>query len=132
MVEPRGAGHERRVVLSDGKPWSGNHRRCFAPRLFPDAGQFIGDRDQIGQGCLRVLFMLGRLRFIGLDINAQGGARRARAGEAEHDARAVVEDDADALAGADAVVDRVGIAEIVAVGDAALSSCLPFSPAMIS
>ena len=57
--------------------------------------------------------MLCRIGFIALQVQAQGGALGARAGQAQHDARAIRHDDADALLRRHRAVDRVGVAEIV-------------------
>ena len=54
------------------------------------------------------------IRVVGFQIDAQGRAFCAGAGQAVDDARAVGEDDADALACADRAIDRVGVAEVVA------------------
>ena len=58
--------------------------------------------------------VFGNVRLVTLQINAQRRALGAGTGQAEHDARTVGEDDAHALAGADAAIYGVGIAEIVA------------------
>src|SRR5919198_2726436 len=55
------------------------------------------------------------------EVDAQRRACRARAGEAQYDARAVFEEDADALARGRRAVHRVRVAEVVGALDAALA-----------
>ena len=77
----------------------------------------VGRDDQVGERRLRLQAVPGRVGFVALDIDAQGRARGAGAGQAEDDARAAFEQDADALVAAHRLVDRVVIGEIVGGGD---------------
>ena len=96
------------ATSSGDHAWAGSR-----PVRSDDLGEVARDRDQVGQGGLRVLAVLGGVGLEALDIDPQGGAGGAGAGQAVDDARAVREQDADALVLADRAVDRVGVGEVV-------------------
>mmetsp|Transcript_1872 Transcript_1872/g.3603 ORF Transcript_1872/g.3603 Transcript_1872/m.3603 type:complete len:592 (+) Transcript_1872:280-2055(+) len=69
---------------------------------------------EVDEGLQGHLGVLGELVLrILLDVHAHGRADRARAGQAEDDARAVLHDEADALLLGDAAVVRVAVLELV-------------------
>ena len=78
-----------------------------------DAGDRIGNGNQVGKRLLRFDAVAGRIRLVTLDIKAKCGARSARAGKAQHDARTAFEQDADALIFADRLIDRIVIGKII-------------------
>lgn len=79
----------------------------------PDAGDRIGNGNQVGKRFLRFDAMTGRIRLVTLDIKAKRRARSTGAGKAQHDARTAFEEDADALILADGLIDRIVIGEII-------------------
>ena len=88
-------------------------------------GKVPGDVDQLGQGGLRVLILLGGVGFGTLDIDPQGSALGAGAGQAIDDACAALKQQADALSSAAAAVYRVGVAEIIALFKWVIAEALP-------
>src|SRR5690606_37351879 len=92
---------------------SGDHRRLVSSGALPDAGEFAGQGDEVGERRLRLDVVAGGVRFVALDVDAQRRAGGAGAGKAEDHAAAALEQDADALLRADGAVDRVGLGKIV-------------------
>ncbi len=87
---------------------SGDDRRRGPTGSRDDLRQGTRRGDQVGQGDLRIQIMFGRIGFETLDIDPQGGALGAGSRQPIDDARAVGEQDADALTGADRSIHRVG------------------------
>mmetsp|Transcript_12633 Transcript_12633/g.26643 ORF Transcript_12633/g.26643 Transcript_12633/m.26643 type:complete len:642 (+) Transcript_12633:206-2131(+) len=79
-------------------------------------GHLEGEGDEVGQALLGVQPVLALVRLVLLNVQADGGARGAGAGEAEDDARAVGEDEAQALALGHGPVDGVGVLEVIRNG----------------
>ena len=78
-----------------------------------DFGLIPGQGDQVGQRRLRFEILSGGVRLVFFDIDVDRCARGAGAGQAVDDARAVREQDANALPRPQPIVDRVVIGEII-------------------
>ena len=74
--------------------WSGDHRGPAHARARLDFRQLIDRRDQIAERGLGILSQVAARRHIALQVHPQGGALGARAGEAQHYAAAVIEQQA--------------------------------------
>ncbi len=61
--------------------------------------------------------MLGRIRFVAFDVDAQGGTGSSRAGESIDDAGAILEQDAQTLPGRAGTIDGVLIGEVIGAAD---------------
>ncbi len=94
----------------------GSLRRCAAR-----SRDVARQGDQIGKRRLRLDVVPAGIGLVAFDIDAQRGARRAGAGEAVDDARAVLEQQADSLARGARAVDRIVIGEIIGLVDAVLA-----------
>ena len=85
----------------------GDHGGRFSAGELGELARLEGDRDEGRERVLGVGALLGGIGFVLLDVHADGGAGGTRAGEAEDEARAVGEDEADALLFGDGTVDGI-------------------------
>lgn len=90
----------------------GDDRGLLALGVLLELGEVEGDLDEGLEADLGVLGELVRVLGVLLDIEADGGARRASARQTEDDARAVGELDVQALLGRDGAVDRVRVRKV--------------------
>src|SRR5215217_1877789 len=76
----------QRCQTSGGPPGaSGDDGWAVSAGACADLGQVASDAADVGQRLLRVPALAGGVGFVALDVDAQGGAGRAGAGEAVND-----------------------------------------------
>jgi len=118
----RGAGAKLGSVAAElgrsGLPLGlGNHRGLVAPGELLNLGDLVGEGNQLGQGGLGVLVVLGHIGFVAFYVEPQGGPRGARARQAEDDPGSIGEANPHPLLGRHAAIDGVGVGEVVGVID---------------
>ena len=91
----------------------GDHGGRFSAGELGESARLEGDRDEGRERVLGVGALLGGIGFVLLDVHVDGGVGGTRAGEAEDEARAVGEDEADALLFGDGTVDGIRVLKVV-------------------
>ena len=82
-----------------------------------EVAHFQRDGHQLLQRDRRKLLDKGRVSFVLLHVDADGGPAAGSAGQAEHDSRSIGEENSDALVFGDRLVDRIHVGELIRLGN---------------
>src|SRR5882724_13041283 len=108
-------GRYRKALRHDSR--SGYDRGFAATGAGLDFGERARQTDQWRQRRLRLEPVFGGIGFVALDVDTQGGAGGAGAGESIDDTGAIREQDAQALSACARTVDGIQIGEVVGAAD---------------